>query len=268
MSHKIPFREHGQGPILILLHGYGGSVMQWDGVVERLRDSYRVVVPNLSHLYMSQNRLLFPMIIEHVGNFIEANFPGERVSVAGMSFGGMVAWGLALQRPALVDRLVLLNPLVPHPVNHFRRPELRYFFVLPMSVKSVLRTFETPIGEAFLKTAVEIFRPDREMAGPLARLKGRKLAFVADLVAHFAWILRSEDWKFWEKRLEQNQASTLMIWSQDDPLFTEDSYRDFAMLSRAGQALTWAAGGHILSRSKPDEVAIAISEFLRLSKAA
>jgi pimeloyl-ACP methyl ester carboxylesterase len=267
MPHKITHREYGHGPILVLLHGYGGSVMHWDGVVERLKDSYRVVVPNLSHLYLSKNRLLFPVILRSIAEYLRVNFPGEKFHFAGTSFGAALAWGLSIQNPELVDRLVLLNPLMPFPVDHFLLPETKYFFVMPMSGKAVERVFATPIGQSFLKSASEIFRPDRASAErSLLRLTGLKLAFVADIVSHFAWILRSEDWKYWAAQVPEIKAPKMVIWSKDDLLFNPAGYSGFADLIQADRRVELPMGGHVLSKSRPDEIAILISEFLAFAK--
>lgn len=263
MSHKIAFREYGHGPLLVLLHGYGGSVMHWDPVVDALKNKYRVVVPNLTHLYMSKNRLLFPVIVELVAEFIKTNFPGEKASVAGLSFGGTIAWGLALHHPHIVDRLVLMNPLMTHPVQNFRLPETRYFFVMPMDDKSIIRLFGTPIGSSFLKKCAQIFRPDREQAGrALERLTGTKLAFVAGIISHFSWILRNEDWNFWDANLDRLSVPTMMIYTKDDQLFPEAAYERFAHDIKAVRVVALEDGGHIISRSIPATVSHLCDEFI------
>lgn len=269
MSHKITHREYGHGPILVLLHGYGGSVGQWGDVVERLQNDFRVVVPNLSHLYMSKDKLLFSVIVEALATWIRENFPGEGVDLAGMSFGGALAWGVGAKHPSLVNRVVLLNSVLPQPIEQLRLPELRYFFVLPMDAKAVVRLFDSPIGQSFLAKAAEIFRPDREAASTaLARLTGRKLEFVGGLVAHFAWILRNEDWKYWQGALAQSKVPTLVVWSEDDALFDENSYRAFARGLPNGQLVGLPSGGHILSQSLPAEVARLLQNFLAAEKLA
>lgn len=266
MSHKISFREYGHGPILVLLHGYGGSVMHWDGVVDRLKDHYRVVVPNLSHLYISRNRLLFSVQVELVAEFIKTQFPGEKVHIAGLSFGGALAWGLSVQHPEIVNRLAVFNPVVPHPVSYFRLPEMRYFFVLPMNDKAILRLLPTPIGQAFLKRAAEIFRPDRENAArSLTRLQGRKLEFVSDLISHFSWILRNEDWNFWRVNLQASACPSLIVYCKDDLLFAPESYQDFAKDLGATKVVELEGAGHIISKSHPEILATCIRDFLESS---
>lgn len=266
MSHKITHREHGHGPLLLLLHGYGGSVMHWDPVVDRLKDRYRVVVPNLTHLYLSNNKLLFPVIVELLSEYLKIQYPGEKFSVAGLSFGGAVAWGLALRHPEQIERLMLINPLSPHPVEKLRLPEVRYFFVLGMQQKAVLRLFATPIGKAFLAKAAEIFRPDRASAShSLSRLTGTKLAFIADIVAHFSWLLRSEDWTHWEKSLLLLRVPSFVLWAKDDQLFSTESYRSFAATLGAVRSEEMEEGGHILSRSRPEELARFLEECMSVA---
>lgn len=263
MSHKIAFREYGHGPLVVLLHGYGGSVMHWQSVIDKLKDRYRVVVPNLGHLYMSRNRLLFSVQLELIAGFMREHFPGEKAHFVGMSFGAALAWGLSLQHPSLVDRLMLLNPLMPNPVGRFRLPEMRYFFVLPMGDKAMLNLFNSPIGYAFLRRAAEIFRPDRDLAEKrLARLSPIKLAFIADLVAHFSWILRNEDWNYWQLNLARIQNPTLVLTSQDDQLFLDSSYRDFVSALPVVQHIELETGGHLLATTQGERVVSEILQFL------
>ena len=180
MSHKITFRERGQGPVLLLLHGYGGSIHHWDSIAESLSQHYRVVVPNLTHVYLSTDKLFFAVQVEVVAKFIAENFPGEKVHVAGLSYGGALSWALAAQHPQLIRKTVLINPMVTDPVKHFLPKELRFFFSIPLNLKSIYVMLSTPMGAAFLKRAAQIFRDERsEGNAGVERLKGRKLQFLS-----------------------------------------------------------------------------------------
>lgn len=255
MSHKITHREYGHGPLLILLHGYGGTVMQWDPVVEALKDRFRVVVPNLGHLYMTSNRLLFSVQVELVAEFIKSHYPGEKVSVAGMSFGGALAWGLAVQHPQLLNKMILVNPMMPHPVNHFRLPETRYFFVLPMNDKAIARLLPTPIGYAFLRRAVDIFRPHKNSSHrDYSELKGRKLDFLSSLISHFSWIMRNENWFFWQNSLVRCSIDTGLLISKEDLLFSAEAYRQLGQDLNAHRVVEIDTESHIPSLSHPHEI--------------
>ncbi|UXR65080.1 alpha/beta hydrolase [Bdellovibrio bacteriovorus] len=269
MSHKITFRERGQGPLLILLHGYGGSVHHWDSIAESLSQTYRVVVPNLSHIYMSSDKLFFTVQIEVLARFIQENFPNQRVNVAGLSYGGALCWGLATHHPQLVKRTVLINPMVTDPIRHFLPKELKFFFSIPLNLKSVYVMLSTPMGRSFLKRSAQIFRDERsEGAVSVETLKGRKLQFVAHMIHHFAWILRSEDWAYWHTRLYTYRGDCRLIYDEQDLLFNQDAYRQFARHIGCEDIVTLTGAGHLAIKTQPEEVARLIQEFISTAVAA
>ncbi|KYG62762.1 hydrolase [Bdellovibrio bacteriovorus] len=269
MSHKITFRERGQGPILILLHGYGGSVHHWEAVAENLSSQYRVVVPNLTHVYLSSDKLFFTVQVEVLAKFIKEHFPEEKVSVAGLSYGGALAWGLATQHPHLVQKTVLINPMVTDPVKHFLPKELRFFFSVPLNLKSIYVMLSTPMGRLFLKRAAQIFRDERsEGVTAIENLKGRKLQFVAHMIHHFSWILRSEDWNFWHQRLYTYRGDCRLIFDTEDLLFDQAAYRKFAHHIGCEDVIALTGAGHLAIKTRPETVAQLILEFLENKVAA
>lgn len=240
--------------------------MHWNDIVEGLKDRHRVVVPNLSHLFMSENRLLFSRIVDTVADFLRQQFPGEKFTLVGMSFGGAIAWGVSVRYPDLVEIMSLLNPLMPEPVPQFRYPEVRYFFVMPMDGRAMLRVLGSPIGVAFLRRAAGIFRPDRlETVARLEKLRGTKLRFVAEVIAHFSWILRNEDWSYWARSLKANKVPAMILWSKDDQLFGEEAYQFFASLLGAQENHALEKAGHLLGVSEPEVVLKYLNEFLEKS---
>ena len=263
MSHKITFRERGSGPILLLLHGYGGSVHHWEAMACHLEKHYRVVIPNLTHIYMSSDKLFFTVQVEVLANFIKEHFPNEQVHVAGLSYGGALSWGLSTMHPNLVRKMVLINPMVTDPVKNFLPKELRFFFSIPVNLKSVYLMLSTPMGASFLKRAAQIFRDERsEGAVSVERLKGRKLQFVAHMIHHFAWILRSEDWQTWNKKLFNYRGECRLIFDESDLLFNQQAYRSFAKHLGCEDLVVLKGAGHLAIKSQPDEVAHHLIEFL------
>lgn len=269
MSHKISFRERGQGALLILLHGYGGSVHHWEDVAENLSKHYRVVVPNLSHLYLSSDKLFFTVQIEVLAKFIRETFPGKKVHVAGVSYGGALCWGLASQYPDLVKKTVLINPMVTNPVKHFLPKELKFFFSIPLNLTSVYVMLSTPMGRSFLKRSAQIFRDERSGGvTAIEHLKGRKLQFVAHMIHHFAWILRSENWTFWHDKMSDYCTDCCFIFDTEDPLFHQDAYKEFAAHMGCDNLIALSGVGHLAIKTRPDIVSQHILEFLENQNAA
>lgn len=115
----IHLRSAGQGPPLLLLHGYPQSHVMWHRVAPRLAERFTVVVPDLRgygdsakprgdgahHAYskrvMAQDQVT---VMRRLGH--------ERFAVAGHDRGGRVAYRLALDHPERVTRLAVLD-IVP-----------------------------------------------------------------------------------------------------------------------------------------------------------
>lgn len=264
MSHKISFRERGKGSNLLLLHGYGGTPLHWEAAAVQLAESYRVILPNLSHLYMAGSKLYFSVQVEAVANFLRSNFPGEKFYVSGLSYGGALGWALALRHPELVERLVLVNPMPPDPISCFTVKEIKYFFNVPMNVAILALYLATPCGKTFLKRAGEIFRDERVSGkGRLESLSGRKLFFVATIIHRFVWILKNEDWSVWQNSLDKSVVPTMLLYDPEDMLIQEKAFEKFSQEFLCEKVQLIVGAGHLASKSAPALVAEKISEFCR-----
>ncbi len=265
MSHKITHREIGEGPILVLLHGYGGSVMHWDAIIENLKTDYRVVVPSISHLFLSKDKIFFSIQIEVLAQFLKENYRHQKVNLAATSYGGALAWGLSVQYPDLVDRLVLINPMLPHPGKYFIPPELRYFCVTPWTEKGIKVALSTPIGQALIKKLIAAFRDERSSShARTQKLTGKKLEFVSHLVHNFTWILHKEDWTSWDDKIAQclRRPHSMLIYDVQDYLFSEKAYQDFGKNLGSEKVVSTSGGGHLTIKTKPEEICRFIRDFV------
>lgn len=96
----------------IFLHGLGSLGSTWTPVVAALRRSCRILVPELSALggtVAPDGGLGIRQGAEVIARLIEREWGGRPATVAGLSLGGWMAVRLALARPDLVSRLVLID---------------------------------------------------------------------------------------------------------------------------------------------------------------
>ena len=100
---------NGNGPDLVLLHGWGLNVRVWDGLVTELRDRFRLIAVDLPghgkspwtpgrNTPAEQAWLLHSTLAPISG----------RYSLLGWSLGGQIALDLAAAMPAQIDKLVLV----------------------------------------------------------------------------------------------------------------------------------------------------------------
>jgi pimeloyl-ACP methyl ester carboxylesterase len=97
-------------PTVLLVHGVGGSAVQFEPVLERLRRDVVPVAVDLPGHGRSDGVVLSSVqaLVAVLTSFLAA-FRIERLACyVGHSFGGLIGLELARQHPARVDRLVLL----------------------------------------------------------------------------------------------------------------------------------------------------------------
>ena len=115
-GRTIHFREFGQGPALLMLHGGGpgaSGLSNYSRNVDALAKHFRVLVPDLPGYGLSSKKVDFTNPFNDLASamlgFLDA-LGIEQAHVVGNSLGGACALAMALQAPARVGRLVLMGP--------------------------------------------------------------------------------------------------------------------------------------------------------------
>jgi pimeloyl-ACP methyl ester carboxylesterase len=117
---RLRFVEAGRGSPLILVHDYLASRIAWDDVLVPLAAHFRVIAPDLPGFGESEKpppsryRYDFDGFSESLVDLVAALGLG-RISLCGHAMGGAVALTLAASHAHLVEKLVLVNPLVYRP---------------------------------------------------------------------------------------------------------------------------------------------------------
>lgn len=103
----------GQGQTVLLVHGLGGSVANWDIVGPRLTRHGRVVAIDLPGFGLSPPGPDWSLET-HVNAIVEAaEHLGAPVALIGNSMGGLLSEMVASTRPDLVSTLILISPATP-----------------------------------------------------------------------------------------------------------------------------------------------------------
>lgn len=115
MAVDLSFNETGSGDPVIILHGLFGSKRNWSAIGKQLGRRHRVLTIDLRNHGESpwDSVHTYPAMAEDVARLIEAEAGGS-ATVVGHSMGGKVAMILALTRPDLVERLVVVD-IAPAP---------------------------------------------------------------------------------------------------------------------------------------------------------
>jgi 3-oxoadipate enol-lactonase len=119
----IHYENAGRGPVLVLLHGLGSSGADWAFQVPAFAPHFTVLMPDLR----GSGRSAKPRGRYSIAGFatdtlaLIDSLGHRRVHLLGFSLGGSVALEMALLRPDLVERLVLINSLPDYRIDTRRK---------------------------------------------------------------------------------------------------------------------------------------------------
>ncbi len=119
---KIHFVTNGNGPLLVMLHGFPDYWYTWRKQMPVLAGKFQVVAIdqrgyNKSDQPEGVENYAMPKLVGDVKAVVE-HFGQKRAVIVGHDWGGAVAWSFAMAHPEMTERLVILN--LPHP-NGLRR---------------------------------------------------------------------------------------------------------------------------------------------------
>ena len=106
----------GEGPPLVLLHGFPDFWYGWKSVISGLKSDYKLIIPdmrgfNLSDKPKGVSNYKIELLIGDIKGLIESLNLGK-VYLAGHDWGGAVAWAFAEKYPNMLQKLAILN--APH----------------------------------------------------------------------------------------------------------------------------------------------------------
>ena len=119
---KIHYAETGEGPLVVMIHGFPDFWYSWREQMKGLKDDYRVVAIdqrgyNLSDKPDGVEQYDMSLLVADVVAVVR-HLGADKATIVGHDWGGAVAWSVAMFAPEIVDKLVILN--LPHP-NGFTR---------------------------------------------------------------------------------------------------------------------------------------------------
>jgi pimeloyl-ACP methyl ester carboxylesterase len=110
-GYRLHYRETGQGPPVILLHGLGGDGSRWTSTTAALANDFRVIAPDQIGFGESDKPLVnynHALLAEFLVEFMRT-IEVPKASIVGHSMGAFVGMHVAVHHPDKLDRLVLVD---------------------------------------------------------------------------------------------------------------------------------------------------------------
>lgn len=243
LGHRIAYYEQGEGPPLVLAHGFSGSApFEWGRVFDLLAERHRVVAPQLiGFLPSEQPDIVYSTDAQlaHLSGFIEA-LKLSGCTLAGESYGGwlVAAYAARAAEPgsglARVDRYAILCGAV----GAFRAAGETPPAPRPPP--------DTPLWRAILERLPHLNPHDADNNWSRERI--------------FAASDLGRGWPDAEA-LAKIAAPTLLLWGEDDELVPVRHGRAAAAAIPGSQLLVLPGVGHIPSIEAPRDFVRILTDF-------
>ncbi len=254
---RIRYVREGQGPPLLLLHGFASSLYTWSEVLPELARQHDVVAFDFPGHGGSELRP--SLAAEDLVRVTLALVDGlglERFDLAGHSLGGAVACVTAAQRPARVRRLVLIDAAGFNLAPADRPAILRALSAVPAGAMDRLPLRRPAIALGLRQVFHDETRltPERvdEYVAPLVR-PGASAALRS--------LLESRDALGVPALVGTLRQPTLVIWGRHDRWIDVSQADRFASAIPGARTVVLEDCGHMPQEERPARVAQMLLEF-------
>ena len=231
--------EKGSGQVMLLLHGFPYFGSAWYKVMHAFADDYQVIAPdNRGYGYSDKpdkvSEYHIEKLVSDVKQLIQAFSPNKKVILVGHDWGAALAWGLAQVHPELVSKVIIINGA---PTNVFlnvlansklQREQSKYlhklngwFAKLMFAIRGpnllwrgVSRMHESgQVDDKFKSVFIDTWNQSKAAQSA-----------VNWYVANFPLFDEIEEQDYWPSKQAQVFVPSLLIWSKDDPAFSQDVF--------------------------------------------
>jgi pimeloyl-ACP methyl ester carboxylesterase len=274
--HYVDFGGPAAGPAVVLVHGLGGSHLNWDLLAPLLEERARVRAIDLPGFGRSEpggrtssvsaNAVVLQRFLDEV--------VGEPAVLVGNSMGGMLSILAAGERPDAVTGLVLLDPAVPGP-RRALDPLVALMFAIyavPFLGERFLRMRRTKTSErARVREMLSLCGVDPDSVPPevIERsvtlleeredVEGMDRAFLGAARSLLRLLV---DPRRYRKAMASIRVPVLLVHGDRDRLVPVAAARDIARRHPTWCYVELAGVGHVPQLQVPDRVAADVLSWL------
>jgi pimeloyl-ACP methyl ester carboxylesterase len=261
---RISYVDEGAGEPLLLVHGLGGTILNWAPNIIELSRTNRVIALDLPGYGRSDRfdcEYSVDFFAETIRSFL-ARIDLPRVTVLGNSLGGMITMNLALNHPELIKAIVLVDSAGGHqfpgvlkwllwrsPPAYAKRIILWHISFLPRF--NVMRRLAgvykiNEYTRDLLDEAIDVARrPD-----------------VEQYLDTYLWTSRHASTTTYRDRLGEISLPALIVWGQKDLGVPLKVGRDMNAMIRGSFLVTIPEAAHVPQLEQPRLFNAAVRKFL------
>jgi len=236
---------------LVLLHGIGASAERWSKVIPFFHEHFRTIVPDIIGFGYSDKPTVeynIPYFVKFLKDFL--NRVGVKsASIAGSSFGGLVAAEFAINDINMINKLILVSPAGTMKTSTKTLEEYILASLYPTH-DNVWRAFNNMAFDPRTVTEETILEFIDRM-----KLPNAKYAFMSTMLA----IRNTTDLA---SRLSKVKSPTIIIWGQNDEMIPVKYSEDYRNIPNSNVKVIPRCG-HTPFTEKPELFSKIAIDFLK-----
>ena len=266
LDQRIAYLDVGAGPPVILIHGFGGSMWQWEHQQHTLSQHFRVLTLDLPGAGLSDKPDIDyrpdQMLDFFVGFMDAVKIP--QATLVGNSMGAGLAIGMVLAHPTRVAKLVLIDGLPQHVMEKLTSPSIRR--ALETSAPSWLVSFGNWLfGGLMIESVLKELVYDPALLTPAVIERSNRNRQRPGLIKPIMTV--RENLPIWESgfatRIGEITHPTLVIWGEEDRVFLIAVGEELHHTIKGSRFTRIPTAGHIPQWERPDLVNQELITFIR-----
>ena len=247
--------DQGQGPVVLLAHGFPMDHVLWVDLVEPLAQRWRVLAPDLRGFGQSRLRsapATMERMADDLAGLLDALEVTEPIVFCGLSMGGYIAAAFWRKYASRIGGLVLMDTK-----SAADSPEVAAG--RETTAQQVLREGLEPVADAMIpKLLAETTRATAPEV--VERLRKMILRCPREGVAAAARGMAQR--RDFTPELGQMACPTLVVAGQHDPLSPPAQMRELAACMPSARLVVIPGAAHVPPLEQPVETVRVLSEFL------
>jgi pimeloyl-ACP methyl ester carboxylesterase len=265
-DQRIAYLDVGTGPPVILIHGFGGSMWQWEHQQHALSQHFRVLTLDLPGAGLSDKPEIDyrpdQMLDFFVGFMDGVEIP--QAALVGNSMGAGLAIGMVLAHPTRVGKLVLIDGLPQHVMEKLTSPSVRR--ALETSAPSWLVSFGNWLfGGLMIESVLREIVHDPALLTPAVIERSNRNRQRPGLIKPIMAV--RENLPLWESgfatRIDEITHPTLVIWGEEDRVFPIAVGEELHQTIKGSRFTRIPKAGHIPQWERPDLVNQELITFIQ-----
>jgi pimeloyl-ACP methyl ester carboxylesterase len=265
-DQRIAYLDVGAGPPVILIHGFGGSMWQWEHQQHALSQHFRVLTLDLPGAGLSDKPEIDyrpdQMLDFFVGFMDAVEIP--QTTLVGNSMGAGLAIGMALAHPTRVAKLVLIDGLPQHVMEKLTSPSVRR--ALETSAPSWLVSLGNWLfGSLMTESVLQEIVHDPALLTPAVIERSKRNRQRPGLIKPIMAV--RENIPLWESgfaaRIGEITHPTLVIWGEEDRVFPIAVGKELHQTIKGSRFIRIPTAGHIPQWERPDLVNQELITFIQ-----